>query len=91
MRLQLSLLHWPPDEAWLEAMEFADAPGQNAERVPPGIAPLCRCCSRRTGGQEVEAKRGETAQCCCTCGRQECRQSETKEETRAVMKLLATE
>ena len=54
MRLQLSLLRWPADEAWPEAMEFPDAPGQKAERVPRGIAPLADVAS---GSQVVKKSR----------------------------------
>ena len=54
MRLQLSLLRWPVDEAWNEAMEFPDAPGQKAERVPRGIAPLADVAS---GAQVVKKSR----------------------------------
>ena len=74
LRVQLSLLRWPVDEAWLEAMGFTDAPGQKAARVPRGSAPLADVVPGAQCGQEANAKRGETAQCCCSCGRQECRQ-----------------
>ena len=76
-------------------MEFSDAPGQKAERVPRGIATLADAVpgaqvknSRRRGGKRRNAVAPPVGK---SVDNDPSASQKTKEETCAVMKLLATE